>query len=52
MDNIVLERGMKVEKDWLSFSCETNELVIGGSFFLYKNIYKIIWELFSGRIKN
>lgn len=36
----------------MSSSCETNELVIGGSFFPHKNIHKTTWESSSSRTKN
>lgn len=32
--------------------CEKNDFVIGGSFFVYKIIYKLIWILLDGYIKS
>lgn len=32
--------------------CFFNKFVIGGSVFLYKRVYKVIWVFLDGRIEN
>lgn len=51
MDNTVLERGMKVEKDWLSSMKRMNQW-LEEAFFPHKNIHKTMWESPNGRTKN